>query len=86
MTKSFDYAAAVKFLSSGAVHPIVKNIVGRLHVSTPDADVITALHSKLSKGMLADPKAGTYLHLLDTQALKQHHENQRFYADVMRGR
>jgi hypothetical protein len=56
-------------------------IVGRMHVSTSDADVEADIRARANKAGATKEQADDYVR----QALKCHHANQREYAYVMGG-
>lgn len=60
---------------------IIRQIVGRLHVSTSDSEVGAYAVSRLKKG--ASPALRK---AVAACAVKEHHRNQKLYNDVMGGR
>lgn len=70
----------VRFSCSKAA-PIIRQIVGRLHVGTPDAEVAEYAASKLKKGASA-----ATIRAVKKCAVKEHHKNRKLYTDVMGGR
>jgi hypothetical protein len=56
-------------------------IVGRFHVSTPDAEIRAAIRARLSASC---PKPDR--DRIVAQAVRIHRRNRRLYADVMGGR
>lgn len=73
-------ANSVRFSCSKA-EPIIRQIVGRLHVGTPDAEVAEYAASKLKKGASA-----ATIRAVKKCAVKLHHRNRKLYTDVMGGR
>ena len=68
-------------MSKYAKHPIVHQMVDRLHVGLSDADVEADIRSHLTgKATEAQRKA------IVRGALERHHENQRLYVDLVTGR
>jgi hypothetical protein len=64
-------------------HPIIRQIVGRMHVGTPDDEVITYARSRLAKGAWEklpekDRKAFT------CEVKRVHETNRKLYRRVMR--
>lgn len=75
-----------KRCASGAFkdHPIIRQIVGRVHVGTPDAEVIDYARSRLARGAwekmpTKDRKA------FECEVLKEHDRNRAMYRSVMLG-
>lgn len=68
------------------IDPIIRQIVGRVHVSTSNRQVIYTVISKLKRGkktFKALPKE--HKKLLMKQAIIVHAENYALYRDVMSG-
>jgi hypothetical protein len=65
---------------------IVDNIVGRLHVMTPDREVIRAIREGLRPECRKDPALREARKECYREGLKRHAENRRLYVAVMTGR
>ena len=63
---------------------IIRNVVGRLHVGTPDREVVDYVISRLKKGAWEALTPQQQQHLVVT-ALEEHHENIDLYRSVMGG-
>ena len=65
----------------GAAKAIIRNVVGDIHVATPDGDMLAEVVSRLNPDITpAGMKA------VCIEALKQHWANYREYVAVMTGR
>ena len=76
----FGSSSKVRFSCSKA-EPIIRQIVGRLHVGTSDAEVAEYAASRLKKGASA-----ATIRAVKKCAVKVHHKNRRLYSQVMSGR
>ena len=65
-------------------HPIIQQIVSRLHVGTPDDEVVTTVRSKIKKRYWAKLSEQDRADIA-CEARRVHRENQKLYRDVMRG-
>lgn len=59
---------------------IIRDIVGRLHVSEPDLEVMQILAARVPNASPA------LLRQVLAEAVKAHHDNQQLYRQVMGGR
>ena len=66
-------------LTPGDKH-IIHSIVGRLHVSEPDLEVIAYVTSRMTPETTPDA-----LLVVLREVVAQHHRNQDLYRSVMRG-
>ncbi len=73
-------ARRVRF-SCRKAEPIIRQIVGRLHVGTSDAEVGEYAASRLKKGASA-----ATIRAVKKCAVKIHHQNRKLYSQVMSGR
>ncbi len=60
---------------------ILRNMVGRFHVGTPDEEVVSEILSTLRT-----PPSPAQERALREFVIKEHHRNQGLYARVQRGR
>lgn len=66
-------------------HPIIRQIVGRVHVGDPDAEVLAYARSRLAAGAW-DRMSAAEQRAFDCEVLKQHEKNRAEYMRVMRRR
>jgi len=60
-------------------------LIGRLHVSTTDREVIRFVRSKIRAEIRRDPAKREVRKQIYRDALDAHHRNQKLYRSVMRG-
>lgn len=63
---------------------MLTQVVGQLHVGTPDEDVLPYVRSRFSSGAWERLSAADR-RSLSCAALQAHHKNQQLYRAVMRG-
>lgn len=64
---------------------IVRNIVGRLHVSASDRDVIRAVSRSIMRAYRFEPELSAERKRCYREALRCHAENRKLYRYVMSG-
>ena len=74
-----------KLIMHGKFHgnPLIRQVAGRLHVGTPDAEAIEFVRSKFKKAWKTLSEADREAFV--QEVLRVHAENQKLYYDVMRG-
>jgi hypothetical protein len=65
-------------------HPIIRQIVDRVHVGTPDAEVLDYARSRLARGAWNKMSAKNQK-AFECEVLKVHERNRTTYRQVMRG-
>lgn len=77
---------ATKRCASGQFkdHPIIRQIVGRVHVGDANEDVLTYARSRLARGAW-DRMSAKDRRAFECEVIKQHEGNRRMYQQVMRG-
>jgi len=63
---------------------IVQSIVGRLHVGTPDSEVVEYVLSRFQVGAW-ERLTPQQQHTVVLTAIEKHHENQALYKSILRG-
>ncbi len=66
-------------------HPIIRQIVDRFHVGTPEDEVVTAVKAKINKATWAK-LSPTDRAAVECEAKRVHAANMKLYRDVMTGR
>jgi len=65
-------------------HPIIRQIVGRVHVGDSDADVLKYARSRLARGAW-DRMSPKDQRAFECEVIKEHERNRNLYRQVMRG-
>lgn len=66
--------------------PIIRNIVGRLHVGTPEDEVLEYAKSRLKKGFWETKMTPQERRDFECEVKRAHRENLDLYLAVARGR
>lgn len=67
------------------IDPMISRIVGRLHVSQSNLEVIRYLRSRFTKEFLRDPAKKELRKTAYRHAIAAHAADRRLYESVMRG-
>lgn len=65
---------------------MIRQIVGRLHVGTPDDEVVDYFKSRLKKGFWEKKMTAVQRRDAECEVRRVHAENLKMYRDVMTGR
>jgi len=66
-------------------HPVIRSIVGRLHVGTPPDEAVAYVRSRLAKGAW-EKLSPANRRAFECEVKRVHAENLTLYRDVMTGR